>query len=185
MSTTSPSTPSQPRCGSGRPIPHEVTRAGDVVEVATGDDAFVRGVQTYVITYTQRDSIRSFGDTDRDEFYRDINGTGWGQPFGEVSASIAVDAGIVDALTGDDACYLGDFGSTERCQIERDGTVFDASATDLQPGENLTVALAFERGTFVPGEPQRDPLEQFALDQAPLLRAATIAGGGHHRAPEW
>ena len=36
----------------GVAIPHEVTRNGSIVEVATGDDAFVRGVQTYVITYT-------------------------------------------------------------------------------------------------------------------------------------
>jgi uncharacterized membrane protein YgcG len=160
--------------GSGRPIPHDITRSGDVVEVATGDDAFVRGVQTYVITYTQRDSIRSFGDTDRDEFYRDINGTGWGQPFGEVSATIDVDAGIVDALTGDDGCYQGGYGASERCEILRDGATFQASATDLQPGENVTVAIAFERGTFVPGVPQRGLLEQFALDQAPALRGATV-----------
>ena len=89
--------------GGGEPIPYEVSENDGFIEVATGDDAYVRGAQTYVISYTQRDTIRAFADTDSDEFYRDINGTGWRQPFGEVSAYLVIDASLNDALTGNAA----------------------------------------------------------------------------------
>ena len=41
-------------------------------------DSYVHGATTYVISYTQRDTIRHFSDTNDDEFYWDVNGTGWG-----------------------------------------------------------------------------------------------------------
>lgn len=165
--------------GAGTDIPYEVTRDDGFVEVATGDDSFVRGVQTYVISYTQRDSIRAFADTGADEFYRDINGTGWEQPFGEVTATLSVDATLAAALTGDTACYVGGEGSTDRCtiaeQTDADGAGFLAGATDLGPGENVTVAIGFAPGTFVPGEPVRSPAKQFAIDAAPALAASAVA----------
>lgn len=165
--------------GSGSPIPYEVSRDGDVVEVATGDDDYVRGKQTYVISYTQRDSIRSFADTDSDEFYRDINGTAWSQPFGEVTAVLAVDAELAGALTGRNACYVGAEGASERCEVseatDAAGAGLLAGATDLEPGENLTIAIGFDRGTFVPGEQVFTPAERFATDAAPALQGGSIA----------
>ena len=43
------------------------------------DDRFVHGRQTYVITYRQKWVVANFGSTD--EFYWDVNGTAWAQPF--------------------------------------------------------------------------------------------------------
>ncbi len=142
---------------SGAPVAYDVETDRREVRVLTGDDSFVRGVQTYVISYTQRDAIRSFADTDADEFYRDVNGTQWDQPFGAVSARLRVDPALTDAaLEGAAACYVGAQGASERCEISRtidaDGLVFEAGAQDLGPGENVTMAVGFVRGTFVPGE---------------------------------
>ncbi|MDF2990777.1 MAG: hypothetical protein K0S37_1291 [Microbacterium sp.] len=41
--------------GNGAAIPYEIETSRGEVRVLTGDDTFVRGVQTYVISYTQRD----------------------------------------------------------------------------------------------------------------------------------
>ena len=68
----------------GTPVFFESYTSGGFVELALGTDEFVRGVQSYVITYTQQNVVRSFDDTASDEFYWDINGTGWQQPFGRV-----------------------------------------------------------------------------------------------------
>lgn len=139
----------------GEAVPFEQSAEAGFVELALGTDAFVRGVQTYVIEYTQQNVVRSFDDTAADEFYWDVNGTGWGQPFGRVSATVSVDESVVPALTGNAACYVGAFGDETQCPIEQAGGVFTASAADLAPGDTLTVAIGFEPGTFLTPEPPK------------------------------
>lgn len=144
----------------GTPVYFETFYSGGFVELALGTDEFVHGVQTYIITYTQRNVVRSFDDTSSDEFYWDINGTGWAQPFGRVSATVLVDDEVAQALTGNAACYVGTFGDDTGCPIEIAGSTFTASATDLSPGETLTIAIGFAPGTFVTPEPIRPPEPQ-------------------------
>jgi uncharacterized membrane protein YgcG len=164
----------------GTPVPYEVETHRREVRVLTGDDAYVHGIQTYVISYTQRDTIRSFADTDADEFYRDVNGTEWEQPFGRVSVELTVDPTLADAtLDGAASCYRGAEGSTDRCDIAREieGTgdaAYSAASSDLGPGETVTISIGFVRGTFVPGEVVRTPAEQFSVDAAPALSALSI-----------
>ncbi|MFT2690268.1 DUF2207 domain-containing protein [Clavibacter zhangzhiyongii] len=72
--------------GAGNPRAYESeSDDGALVLTIADDDAFVRGEQTYVIDYEQRDVIRPYGDTDADEFYWDVNGLGWQQPFERVT----------------------------------------------------------------------------------------------------
>lgn len=169
---------------SGADVPYEIEEGRREVRVLTGDDDYVRGVQTYVISYTQRDTIRSFADTDTDEFYRDINGTDWEQPFGEVSVRLSVDPSLSStAIDGAAACYVGEQGSDTRCDITRtsDATgslVWTAGARDLDAGENVTVAVGFSPGTFVPGEVVRTPMEQFSVDAAPALAGLSLGAVG-------
>ncbi|MGY6497290.1 MAG: DUF2207 domain-containing protein [Microcella sp.] len=138
---------------SGASVPFESDERGAFLELALGDDTFVRGLQTYVISYTLENVVRSFDDTASDELYWDVNGTGWGQPFGEVSATVTLSDEIADALTGNAACYVGPQGSTDQCPIDASGDPITASATELGPGETLSVAIGFEPGTFVTFEP--------------------------------
>lgn len=161
----------------GRDLPYEIETSRDEIRVLTGDDDFVRGIQTYVISYTQRDTIRAFADTDADEFYRDINGVDWAQPFGEVSVRLTVDPALTGALLeGAAACYVGAQGDDATCPIsrEQDG-LFVAGARDLGPGENVTVAVGFAAGTFVAGEPVRTPVEEFSRQATPLFAGGSIA----------
>lgn len=133
----------------GRPHPYSTSTDGDFTVVRIGDpNAYVHGRQTYVIQYTSRHVVRGFADTGADEFYWDVNGTGWAQPFGLVSASLHLGEGLEDQLTGDAACYWGYSGSTDRCEITRTADGFEAAVTDLAPRQNMTIAIGFHPDTF-------------------------------------
>lgn len=111
-------------------------------------DTYVHGQMTYVITYEQRDVTKSFADTGKDEFYWDINGTMWQQKFGLVTARVHVADELRPALSGDVACYYGYGGESNDCQIADEGGVLTASTTNLGPGQNMTLAIGFAKGTF-------------------------------------
>jgi uncharacterized membrane protein YgcG len=114
-------------------------------------DRYVHGVQTYVISYTMQNVTRYFEDTNDDEFYWDVNGLMWGQPFGEVSATITLEDGLAGALQSTD-CYYGYEGASDTCEISStDGTV-TASVRDLGPYQNMSVVLSFPAGTFEPAD---------------------------------
>jgi len=172
--------------GHGRAVPYQQSDQGGFIQLQIGSaDTYVHGATTYVISYTQRDTIRHFSDTADDEFYWDVNGTGWGQPFGTVSAKVTVAPEIAAALNGHTACYQGPEQSTTPCEsgVQSTGAptpaptaaatpspaatptsdaasapaVFTASATNLAPGENLTIAIGFASGTFV--DVSSDPVD--------------------------
>jgi uncharacterized membrane protein YgcG len=162
--------------------PYSVKDDGTETTVETGTDDYVHGKVTYTLTYTQRDVAGSFADTGDDEFYWDTNGTSWNQPFEHLEARVHVAADLVSALTGHNACYQGAERSTDRCDIATVSSptaaaaaptalatpgatvtatspaapaVFVASATNVEAGENMTVAIGFTEGTFT-GAPSAD-----------------------------
>jgi len=122
---------------------------GDFLVVRIGDpDKYVLGKQTYVITYTQRDVTKHYKDTNSDEFYWDTNGTGWVVPINNLAVSLTIDESLVGKLTGNIACYQGVQGSTKTCELAKEGNNFTASATNLNPHENITLAIGFQPHTF-------------------------------------
>ena len=136
---------------SGAPRPYSVDADSGVVTVtsAVPEGSFVRGVQTYVITYTQRDVVDYFTTTTAEEFYWNINGTDWQQPFGVVRGTLLLEDGLEAALIeGQLACYQGYSGSRDTCSITADGDTIVAEGRDLLPFQNVTLAVAFEPGTF-------------------------------------
>jgi uncharacterized membrane protein YgcG len=136
--------------GAGNPLHYSRSDDGGFAVLRVGDaDRFVHGAMTYRIEYTQRNVVRSFADTASDEFYWDANGTGWAQPFGRVTATVHLLDGIAADLTGDLACYQGYDGSTDRCEISRDGDTITASATELAPYQTMTFAIGFAQSAFV------------------------------------
>lgn len=137
---------------SGAPRPYSVDADSGVVTVtsAVPEGQFVRGVQTYVITYTQRDVVDFFTTTTAEEFYWNVNGTDWAQPFGLVRGTLLLEDGLETALIdGQVACYQGYAGSTDPCSITVEGATVVAEARDLFAYQNVTLAVAFEPGTFV------------------------------------
>lgn len=149
----------------GQPVPYTTEYYQDFYSVGLGDDTYVHGRQTYVISYRQVDVVEAFADTGADEFYWDVNGTGWSQPFGRVSMKLTIDPSLVPALTGEFDCavLVGECDEPLEMTMAPDGSaVFTAASTDLVPNESLTVAIGFTTGTFVPGDiviapPSDDP----------------------------
>ncbi len=163
----------------GAPIPWWTESDGDWIYVLTGDDSFVRGTQTYVITYAQRDVVLRYDDTDADEFLWDTVGVDHAQPFAEVTARVHVAGDAASGLLpGRAFCYTGSAGQTEQCAMEgpvadepwplellpwlgvvetAPGVVFTARDADLGPDENVTVAIGFAQGTFAAPSPPPPP----------------------------
>lgn len=144
----------------GEPVYYEVQEDAGFVVLIIDDDTYKHGATTYVIHYRQVDTIRSFADTGDDEFYWDVNGTGWAQPFGSVSAEVIVGPELAAELAEGHSCYQGPEDSATPCaqgvtvaETPDGGRVLSASARNLDPYENLTVVVAFAPGTFVEGEP--------------------------------
>lgn len=131
----------------GDDIAYETEDDDGVLYVLTGNDDFVHGPTTYVIEYEMRDVILAASGTEVDEFYWDLLPLDSTQDIGSFDAEVRFDDGLAPHLTGDAACYQGGQGSTDTCALSSTGDVFAVSATDLNAGEGVTVAIALEPGT--------------------------------------
>lgn len=182
--------------GKGNPLHYETADDseddGDFLVVTIAADAFMHGRHTYVITYTQQNVTLFPEHGDDEEFFWQVNGTGWAQSFGSVSATLHVDPELVPRLTGRLACIEGGADSTDGCgditshTDSGGGMVVEASAADLAAHEGLAVVVGFTPGTFVPRDDSftANPAPGVALAGALVaLLAAIIAGIG--RATRW
>lgn len=177
----------------GTPVQWDVDRDGDFVTLSLGSDDYVRGTQSYVITYTQENVVGAYQDTRADEFYWDAPGTGWDQPFAAASVSVHVDRAVSDALTGNAACYRGNPDDSSSCDITRSsgdtstaGASFVVPDVALAPRQTLTVAIGFAPGTFTQPERPRDwPVFQILPVVLLTLSAAGLAIVGTIRVRLW
>ncbi|WP_448004065.1 DUF2207 family protein [Agromyces bauzanensis] len=160
----------------GTPRPFEVERdeEGVFLLITIRADDYVHGEQTYVISYRQHNVTLEPDDADLDEFYWDVNGTGWAQPFGRVRAELRMAEEIAEGFTGAVACYRGWEGSSTPCEsLVTTGSaqpVVTAEAAGLGPYENLTIAVGFDAATFEP----RD--ESFGASPAAITGAVGAVG---------
>lgn len=139
----------------GAPRPNEVDSDDGQFVMTSRADSYVHGEQTYVFRYRLHNVTRFFADTAADEFYWQVSGLEWPQPFGRVSVTLRLADGLEDALTGASACYRGSADSTERCEIATGqdaagATVARAETTGLPPYQTMTIAVGFASGTFTP-----------------------------------
>jgi uncharacterized membrane protein YgcG len=143
----------------GTAVPYSLEDDGEFLLVVIGTDEFVHGRTTYVIEYQQEHVVRPFADrlNPHQEFYWDVNGTGWAQPFLSVSADVHLADGVADGLNGDVACYQGYEGTSDPCasSTETEG-VFHFESSALGPSQNLSFAIGFVDGTFHPEATPRD-----------------------------
>ncbi|HWH98596.1 MAG TPA: DUF2207 domain-containing protein, partial [Pseudolysinimonas sp.] len=140
----------------GNPVPYEESRWTDYdgvefISLALGTDDFVHGRTTYVIEWTAHDVIRTFEDGQ--EFYWDINGTGWAQPFDEVSATLHLSPELRATTTGETACFFGYEGSAEPCEIQSANDGVEIAPLALGASQNVSIVVGFEPGTFRQGTP--------------------------------
>ena len=143
----------------GTAVPYSLEDDGEFLLVIIGTDEFVHGRTTYVIEYQQEHVVRPFADElePHQEFYWDVNGTGWSQPFLSVSADVHLADGVDAGLNGDVACYQGYEGATDPCPVSEEAEgVFHFESSALGPSQNLSFAIGFVDGTFNPEATPRD-----------------------------
>ena len=142
----------------GEPWDYETESEDGYYSLRIGDeDVEVEGQRTYIISYTQQNVTLFPDDADTNEFYWDVNGTQWAIPFDSVVARVHLSDDLAASLNGITACYSGPLDGEAGCDSESTtqsdgGTVYEATASSLAPGETLTVAIGFEPDTFVPRE---------------------------------
>ncbi|HEX7483613.1 MAG TPA: DUF2207 domain-containing protein [Candidatus Saccharimonadales bacterium] len=131
------------------PLAYTTYTSNDNTILRIGDaDSYVHGTQAYVINYTLRDV--TITQNSSQEFFWNINGTQWQQPFSVVSARIHLDPSIAVTFDKRTICYTGNQGSTAKnCEIDVVGETITVTSTGpLQPAENLSVAIGFTPNTF-------------------------------------
>ena len=127
----------------------EITIENGFVNLAIkpSDDSYVHGKQVYFIKYHQSWVINNYQKTSGfDEFYWDVNGTGWLQSFDKVTATVTFDKTLSENLVTDKiACYQGAQGSRDVCtNKEVSNTQLVFTSGKLEAGENLTIAIPFQ-----------------------------------------
>ncbi|MFT8636433.1 MAG: DUF2207 domain-containing protein [Pseudoclavibacter sp.] len=145
----------------GAPVPYQIDSSGGDVKISVGNDTYLRGRHTFIITYTQRNVISTDAKTGNQEFYWDVNGTQWAQRFGSVAATVRMGSELTARRQPQTLCVAGAGGSTTPCRTQPatgDDTRFAASTTDLGPEQTMTIGVSFRTGTFtVPIAPASQP----------------------------
>ena len=158
----------------GAPVPFEIDEEDGFRIVLVGDDTYVHGLQTYVISYTISDVVLARDDGAADEFYWDIMDFEHQQPIEQFSADLVFAPELQTAMTGNMRCYVGAPHSEDECAIGGTGTEADPvslSGLSLGPEQGVTVAVGMAPGSVVQ-PPERLP--NFALDGLPLI----VGGAG-------
>lgn len=149
------------------------TEDGAIVLRIGSASTYVYGPVDYVIRYTIGNAMVQASD--RQEIYLDVNGTGWQQTFTAVRATVVVPDDLAGSLLGQQACYRGAAGSTTPCTIYRVGDSFVAQSTNLEPRENMTVAIGFQQGTVTVTVPApRSGLGWLGVGAMPLAAALLL-----------
>lgn len=139
----------------GADEPHEVTVENDAFIVTIGDaDFYVHGKQTYVLEYEFVNVITDFNDYQ--ELYWDTNGTSSQQRFDEVVARVHFGDDVSEKYENKSWCYVGKYGENgdDRCDIQQINDGVEFTTENLIAGENLTIDLQFQPGSFVVPEPK-------------------------------
>ena len=158
----------------GNDLPYESESDDTFLSLQIGDgDVYVHGATTYVITYTSH-NVTLFNET-HEEFYWDTNGTGWPQRVDTLTARFHIADALTAALNGDVACYQGTQGADGSCEATATDDGFEVTATELGAFENVTVAIGFEPGTFVPRDSSATGTPIFYIEIAATVVALLIA----------
>jgi hypothetical protein len=143
----------------GKPREFEQSEVEGFLNLAikSSDDSYAFGKQTYIIKYKQYWIINDFDSGKKDhEFYWDVNGNGWLQDFGRVSATVILDPLLAENVVAKSMrCYEGKFGSTGSCKVSQPNeSTYVFTSTDLKATETQTIAIGFNSGVANVDGPQ-------------------------------
>lgn len=166
--------------GAGRPVPFTTEDSDRFRGILVGDDSYVHGRQTYVISYSLRDVVLAATKTKADEFYWDVLPIERKQRVDAFSLEVEFAPALARHLTGNAACYTGPSNSKDRCGVEAAGrsetsAIASAHLSEVPPGSGVTVAIGMDPGTVVQ-PPNRVP--NFWLDRLPAILALGALGCG-------
>ena len=134
---------------SGKAWKYQVKKTGHLLNIRMGDaKRYVKGKQTYIVTYEVENVILFFSD--HDELYWNATGNYWKAPIKEASATVSLpieDKSKNLMATG----YEGSYGSKEECgyeTYENSGKFF--TKRGLKMGEGLTIVFGWDKGLVFP-----------------------------------
>jgi hypothetical protein len=134
---------------SGRAWNYQVKKTGHLINIRIGDaKRYVKGNQSYVITYEVENVILFFDD--HDELYWNVTGNYWKASIQEASATVSLttkDKSKTLMFTG----YEGSYGSKEECGYEtydNSGKFF--TKRGLNMGEGMTIVFGWDKGLVFP-----------------------------------
>lgn len=129
----------------GKPEPHHTKWRSNGIRIYIGskDNFLNTGVYIYEITYRVNNVLGFFDDFD--ELYWNVNGNGWEFSIQNISATVTFPKGA-ELIRYDG--YTGAYGSTKSdFSTTIDGNTITYTGTQsLQSSENLSVAVAWEKG---------------------------------------
>ena len=167
------------RNGKKEPVKDIISENG-YFEVRIGDtNEYVHGRQVYTLSYEFENLILDQMDDNGEswqELYWDINGNDWIQRFNRVTARIHLADDIVSNFTSEAACYVGRYGEsgTSRCETARDNNIITFTTAKVYANESLTIAMAFDAGTFTIRAPEASYLLVIILAILLILGIALI-----------
>lgn len=127
--------------------PYTTYQENDNLIIKIGDkDKTITGEHSYKIVYEQRHVVNFEGD--KPEFYWDVNGTEWKQPFTSVNATLEVPEGALS--NAEPKCFTGSLRSTDKnCVLQKkDNQIMFATTKPLKAGGNMSIAAEFNQGFF-------------------------------------
>ncbi len=146
---------------SGAPADVQTDEEDNGLAIRIGDERIddVSGVQDYVVSYTVAGIPNSgVGAAGEDEIYWNVIGSAWEIPLEDISVAVMAVAPVVEA-----DCRVGDVGSRTRCDsFDVDGGSATFSQGRLEPGEGMSVILAYPEGSFGGVEPILAPRRTFS-----------------------
>ena len=152
----------------GKARDYEQSTDGEFLHLAikSRDNSYVFGKQTYIIKYKQAWVISSFesnGSEEVPEFYWDINGNGWLQSFGRVSATVILDSVLSQNVVSDSVrCYEGVLGSSDSCKLSQPSkNTYVFTSSELKSGETQTIAIGFNPGVVNADGPKPEDSPNF------------------------
>lgn len=165
----------------GLPRPQETETNDDTGEFLMTSRAatYLHGPQTYTFHYLLENVTEEQADGTID-FYWNLTPPHRRQPIDDFSMTLTIDPELVPHLTGAAACYTGPVGSTERCEIARDGATFEVTIPDLGM-DNVTIAVGFAQGTFTPFDASVGASPVAIAQLVALVPAAAAVGWAAHR----
>ena len=125
----------------GSPEEFEIIKNSSNWRIKVGSaDVWVSGQNVYDISYQISGVLRNADSVD--ELYWNVTGNGWDTTIKSATASVTSPVSIAQA-----ACYQGVAGSKTKCEVEKKSdTSYQFQASDLAPGEGLTISTGWQPG---------------------------------------